>query len=402
MIEPFGWNFEAIVQNQVDTWNKLLNRIEIETDDYLQKVKFYSNFYRALSPRNTWTDVNGKWMDMNEKVQQTDSSKPIYGSDGYWGWHWNLVQFYNLIMPEYSSNWIHSFLEMYDKGGWLPIGNPGLEYFRVMIGQPEIPLIVSAYQHGIRDFDVDKMYKALYHQQSSLMEKYSGGGEVGNESYNYYLEKGYVPLNRNYQSYVSNTMEYAYQDWCFAQFSKALKIDSTYQIFMKRSENWKNIFDKKEGFVRPKNKDGSWYQDFDPFHSPGFCESNSWQYTWYVPHDLPGLIQWMGKDRFVKRLNKGMEESEKVYFNALADNFTKYPINHGNESNMQSSYLFNYANKPWLTQKWTRAIQEKYYGLGPRDAYPGDEDQGTNECMVRDEYHWFISDGWRSICKPSI
>jgi predicted alpha-1,2-mannosidase len=396
--EPFDWNFEAIVQHQVNTWNKLLSRVEIETDDHLQKVKFYSNFYRALSPRTTWSDVNGKWMDMNEKVQQTDLSKPVYGSDGYWGWQWNLVQFYNLIMPEYSSNWIHSYLEMYDKGGWLPIGNPGMEYFRVMVGQPEIPLIVSAYQHGIRDFDIDKMYEALYHQQTSLMEKHPGGGEVGNESYNYYLKKGYVPLNKDYQSYVSNTMEYAYQDWCFAQFSRSIKKDSTYQAFMKRSENWKNIFDKKEGFVRPRNIDGSWYKRFDPFHSPGFCESNSWQYTWYVPHDLPGLIRLMGKERYVERLNKGMEESEKVYFNALADNFTKYPINHGNESNMQSSYLFNYAGKPWLTQKWTRAIQEKYYGTGPRDAYPGDEDQGQMSAWyVMSTMGLFQMDGGASV-----
>ena len=376
IVEPFGWDFEKVVKNQKNTWNNIFSRVEIETDDCLQKVKFYTNFYRALSPRNTWSDVNGKWVDMNENIQQTDPSKPIYGSDGFWGWHWNLVQLYNLVMPEYSSNWINTFLEMYDKGGWLPIGNPGMEYFRVMIGQPAIPLIVSAYQHGIRDFDVEKMYQAMLHQQTSMMEKYSGGGEVGNESYNYYLDKGFVPLNKFKQSYVSNTMEYAYQDWCFAQFAKALNKTDTYNVFQKRSENWRNIFDKSTGFVRPKNIDGSWLKDFDPYHSPGFCESNSWQYTWYVPQNVDGLIDAIGKEEFISRLDSAMKKSEKVYFNALGDNFSKYPINHGNESNMQASYLFNYADKPNLTQKWTRAIQEKYYGLGVRDAYPGDEDQG--------------------------
>ncbi|MEN7551772.1 GH92 family glycosyl hydrolase [Rapidithrix thailandica] len=383
MSEPFGWDFEAIVQNQKNAWNRLLSRVEVETDDYLQKVKFYSNFYRALSPRNTWSDVNGKWVDMNEKTQQTDPSKPVYGSDGYWGWHWNLVPFYNLLAPEYASNWIHTYLEMYDKGGWLPIGNPGMEYFRVMIGQPEIPLIVAAYQHGIRDFDTDKMFRAMHHQQTALMEKHPGGGQVGNESYQYYLDKGYVPLNNDVQSYVSNTMEYAYQDWCFAQFAKSLNKDTTYRTFMQRSENWRHIYDQESGFVRPRKEDGSWYENFDPFHAPGFCESNSWQYSWYVPHNVPGLLQLMGRKQFVERLDKAMEESEKVYFNALSDNFSKYPINHGNESNMQSSYLFNHANAPWLTQKWTRAIQEKYYGLGPRDAYPGDEDQGQMSA-------WFV------------
>lgn len=398
IVKPFGWDFEAVVNNQKKVWNDLLGKVEIETDDYLQKVKFYTNLYRALSPRNTWSDVNGEWVDMNEKVQQTDPSKPIYGSDGYWGWHWNLVPFYNLIVPEYSSNWINSFLEMYDKGGWLPIGNPGMEYFHVMIGQPEIPLIVSAYQHGIRDFDQNKMFKALYHQQTTLMEKYAGGGEVGNESYNYYLDKGYVPLNKDYQSYVSNTLEYAYQDWCFSQYAKALKVDSVYQQFIKRSENWRTIFDKETGFVRPRNMDGSWLKDFSPYNSPGFCESNSWQYTWYVPQNVSGLVDEMGRKRFIEVLNRGMETSEKVNFNALGDDFSKYPINHGNESNMQSCYLFNYAGAPWLTQKWARAIQEKYYGMGPRDAYPGDEDQGQMSAwFVMSAIGLFEMDGGTSV-----
>ncbi|MCG2462843.1 GH92 family glycosyl hydrolase [Flavobacteriaceae bacterium F89] len=398
MTGPFGWDFEEIVQHQKNIWNTLLGRIEIQTPDYLQKVKFYTNFYRALSPRNTWNDVNGKWMDMDEKVQQADPARTIYGSDGYWGWQWNLVQFYNLIMPEYSSNWVNTYLEMYDKGRWLPRGNPGIEYFKVMPGQPEIPLMVAAYQHGIRDYDVNKMMEAIYHQQTAMPMAYPGGGVVGNGSYKYYLKRGYVPLNKDNQSYVSNTLEYAYQDWCVAQLAKSMQLDTIYRPFIKRSENWRNVFDTDTGFVRPRNMDGSWYKDFSPFHSPGFCESNSWQYSWYVPQNLPGVIDLMGKKRFVERLNKGMEKSEKVYFNALGDNFSKYPINHGNESNMQSSYLFNYANEPWLTQKWTRAIQERYYGMGPRDAYPGDEDQGQMSAWyVMSALGLFQMDGGASV-----
>lgn len=398
MAKPFGWDFEAVVANQKKAWNTLLSRVEIETDDYLQKKKFYTNMYRALSPRNTWSDVNGKWVDMDEKVQQADPSRPLYGSDGYWGWQWNLVQFYNLIAPEISSNWINTYLQMYDQGGWLPIGNPGLEYFRVMVGQPEIPLIVSAYQQGIRDFDIDKMYQALYHQQTAPMEVYPGGGQVGNESYNYYLDRGYVPLNQDQHSYVSNTMEYAYQDWCFAQYAKALGKEKVYSEFMGRSENWRNIFDPTTGFVRPKNLDGSWYQDFSPFHAPGFCESNSWQYTWYVPQNMSGLVELMGRENFIKKLDDAMALSEKVYFNALSDNFAAYPINHGNQSNMQSCYLFNHAEAPWLTQKWARAMQEKYYGLGPRDAYPGDEDQGQmSSWFVMSALGLFQMDGGAAV-----
>ena len=398
IVKSFDWNFEAVVENQKSVWNKLLGTVEIETNDRLLKEKFYSNMYRALCPRNTWSDVNGKWVDMNEEVQETNPSKSMYGSDGYWGWHWNLVSFYNLLYPEISSNWLHTFAEMYNKGGWLPIGNPGLEYVRVMVGQPAIPLIVSAYQHGIRDFDVKKMFEAIYHQQTNLMEEHPGGGEVGNESYKYYLQRGYVPINPDYQSYVSNTLEYAYQDWCVSQFAKVIGKDSIFKEFESRAENWRHIFDPQTKFMRPRNMDGSWLSDFDPYRSAGFCESNSWQYTWYVPHNLPGLINEIGREDFVERLTEGMETSEKVYFNALGDNFTSYPINHGNQSNMQSCYLFNYAGKPWLTQKWARAIQQTYYGSGPRNAYPGDEDQGQmSSWYVMSTIGLFQMDGGCSI-----
>lgn len=380
IINPFDWNFEAVVRNQVNVWNDLLGRVEIETDEEVQKMKFYTNMYRALSARTTWNDVDGQYVDMYEKVRRTDPSKAIYSSDGFWGTHWNLNMFYNLITPEYASNWVNTLLEVYDKGGRLSGGIPGMEYFRVMPGQSEIPLIVSAYQSGIRDFDVERMYEAIYKQQTLPMIDHPAGGQTGNESYPFYLEHGYCALSEKstwyWQDYVSNTMEYSYQDWCFAQYAKALGHEDACREFMKRSENWRNVFDKELGFVRPKHKDGSWLEHFDPYTSPGFCESNSWQYSFYVPHNLPGLIKEMGKDRFIQRLEEAFEISAKTDFNATGDDFASYPINHGNQSNMQASYLFNHAGAPWLTQKWTRAIQEQYYGLTPSTAYLGDEDQG--------------------------
>ena len=191
------------------------------------------------------------------------------------------------------------------------------------------------------------------------------------------MKYGFVPLHTGiYQSYVSNTLEYAFDDWCLAQAARQLGKKEDYNYFMKRSENWRNIFDPVTGFMRPKNADGSWCEPFDPYHTPGFVEANSWQFSWFVPHNMKGLVEAIGRERFIGRLDSAMQRSEKVNFNALGDNFTQYPVNHGNQPNMQSSYLFNHAGAPWLTQKWTRAIQERYYGTGPRDAYPGDEDQG--------------------------
>lgn len=376
--EPFDWNFEQVVKNQRDTWNKYLGRIEIETDDYLQKVKFYTNLYRALSGRMAWGDVNGQWMDMNEIVQTFDDPDQRLCSGEFWNTFWNVQQLNQLIAPEFSSMQVKSLLAFYDKGGWLSKGIFAGEYSSVMVAEHGIPWIVGAWNSGIRDFDYEKAYEAMRHVQTTPpLDSYSGGGRVGNESLEPYLKYGYVPLNTNlYQSYVSNTLEYSFDDWCLSQAAKKLKKGQDFELFMKRSGNWKNIFDSKTGFMRPKNTDGTWHEPFDPYHTPGFVEGNAWQFSWFVPHNMNGLVGAIGKERFVGRLESAMNESQKVNFNALGDNFSKYPINHGNQPNMQSCYLFNYAGAPWLTQKWAREIQEKYYGTGPRDAYPGDEDQG--------------------------
>lgn len=376
--EPFGWNFEKVVQNQKDVWNEYLGRIEIETDDYLQKVKFYTNLYRALSGRVAWGDVNGQWVDMNENTQTFSDPNQRLCSGEFWNTFWNVQQLDQLIAPEFSSMQVKSLLAFYDKGGWLPKGIFAGEYTSVMVAEHGIPWIVGAWNAGIRDFDFNKAYKAMRHVQTALpQESHSGGGRVGNESLVAYMKHGYVPLQTDiYQSYVSNTLEYAYDDWCLAQAAKILDKTIDYELFMKRSQNWRNIFDPKSGFMRPKNVDGTWHEPFSPYHTPGFVEGNAWQFSWFVPQDVDGLVDAIGKERFIMRLDSAMYKSQKVNFNALGDNFSKYPINHGNQPNMQSCYLFNYAGAPWLTQKWARAIQEKYYGTGVRDAYPGDEDQG--------------------------
>ncbi len=376
--EPFDWNFEQVVKNQQDLWDKYLGRIEIETDDYLQKVKFYTNLYRALSGRMAWGDVNGEWRDMNEEIQTFEDRDQRLCSGEFWNTFWNVQQLNQLIAPEFSSMQVKSLLAFYDKGGWLSKGIFAGEYSSVMVAEHGIPWIVGAWNSGIKDFDFENAYKVMRHVQTTLpMDSHPGGGRVGNESLEPYLKYGYVPLNTNlYQSYVSNTLEYAFDDWCLAQAAKVLKEEKDYKLFMNRARNWQNIFDSKSGFMRPKKADGTWYEPFDPYHTPGFVEGNAWQFSWFVPHNMNGLVDAIGKERFVARLDSAMHRSQKVNFNALGDNFSKYPINHGNQPNMQSCYLFNYAGAPWLTQKWAREIQDKYYGTGPRDAYPGDEDQG--------------------------
>jgi predicted alpha-1,2-mannosidase len=388
-MDPFGWDFAACRADAREQWNKLLGRIEVTGGRPLDQKKFYTNYYRAYCARTIWSDVNGKYVDMNENVQQlSDPNSPIYGGDAFWNTFWNLNQLWNLSTPKYTSQWVRSLLEIYDKGGWLAKGPTGIEYSAIMVASHEIPFIVAAYQHGIRDFDIEKAWKAIEHIQTTPGQAHKGGGYVGNRDLTRYLEHGYVPADVDGQpqrsGQTSNTLEYAYDDWTVAQFAKALNKSQAYQTFSRRAGYWRNVFDTETGFVRPKNSDGSWVTPFDPFDSDGFVEGNAWQYSWFVPQDVPGLVEAMGRERFIKRLNQGMRKSAKLGFNPprLHDH-AFVPVTHGNQPSMQVAYLFDRAGAPWLTQKWTRAIMDKYYGDGPVDGWPGDEDQGQGGA-------WFV------------
>ncbi|NBC65925.1 MAG: glycoside hydrolase family 92 protein, partial [Bacteroidetes bacterium] len=376
----FGWDFDIVRANAYNTWNDLLSKIEVEGGTETDRVKFYTNLYRSYSARTIWSDVDGKYVDMYENVQQLeDPSSPVYGADAFWNTFWNLNPLWTLVNPDIANSWVMSFMEIYDKGGWLPKGPTGIEYSGIMVASHQIPLMVSAYQKGIRNYDVDRMYEAIKHNQMVQGRPHPGGGYVGNESLQDYLDFGYVPTESRSKygmGQISNTLEYAYDDWTVAQLAKALGKEQDYNHFMDRASFYKNAFDVSVGYVRPRHADGSWMQNFSPYSSRGFVEGNSWQYTWFVPHDVQGLINLMGISEFNNRLEEGFENSSQSNFNATDDRFADYPINHGNQPNMQAAYLFNYSGKPWLTQKWVREIMENYYSADPYDGWLGDEDQG--------------------------
>ncbi|HMQ08942.1 MAG TPA: GH92 family glycosyl hydrolase [Saprospiraceae bacterium] len=385
LIEPFGWDFEAVRKYNSDTWNKLLSLIEVEGNSEINKKKFYTNMYRAYVGRTIWNDVNGKYMDMYEKVQQLeDPESPIYGGDAFWNTFWNLNQLWTLVTPDIANQWVKSLLEIYRVGGWLPKGPTGIEYSSIMVASHQVALIVAAYQKGIRNYDIEKAYESIRHVQTTPPQAHLGGGQVGNRQLVEYLKWGYVPYE---SGPASNTLEYAYDDWCVSQMAKALGKMEDYYYFRKRAHSYLNIWDPSVGFMNFKGMDGKFLPDFDPFCcstflDSGWCEGNAWQYSWFVPHDLKTLIALMGKDEFNRRLQEGFENSREWKFNSeFTDENSLHamgvlPINHGNQPNMQAAYLFNYSGKPWLTQYWARAILNEYYGATPMDAWPGDEDQG--------------------------
>jgi len=373
-MDHFGWDFDSCRKEARDEWNELLGTIKVEGGTAEDMIKFYTNMYRSYCARTILSDVSGKYMDMYEKAQQLkDPDSPVFGCDAFWNTFWNLNQLWTLVHPEIANQWVESLLEIDRVGGWLPKGPTGLEYSSIMVASHEIALIVSAYQKGIRNYDVEHAYRAIKHIQTEPGRPHEGGGHVGNRQLAPYMELGYVPVEKGP---VSNTLEYAYDDWCVAQMAKALGHDDDYKTFTKRGQYYRNVFDPDVGYMRQKHQDGTWVKDFSPYKGRGFVEGNSWQFTWFAPQDVAGLIELIGKDEFNRRLDKGLEDSVDNNFNATGDRMADFPINHGNQPNMQSAWLFNYSGKPWLSQKWSRQIMERYYGVGPLDGWPGDEDQG--------------------------
>ena len=405
MAKPFEWDFAAVVQAARREWNEIFQRVEIETPDAREKCRFYSNLYRSLSGRNTWSDVNGEWTDPDERRQKlADPDAYMLGSDALWTTFWNMNQVMNLLAPEWSARWVKSELELYDKCGWLAKGPGGLEYISVMVAEHEIPLLVAAHQHGVKGVDGKKILEAVVKMQTTMPQLYPGGGGVGNENLESYLKSGYVaedgpvvqgPVKGEWRKpWCSNTYEYSYDDWCVAQLALALGRKDLAAQFLKRAQSWRNVFDPETGFARPRKANGDWVTPFDPYHTPSFVEGNAWQYTWFVPQDVPGLVQAMGRERFLSRLNEAFEKSAPTRFNAAGERFADFPINQGNQPTMHVAWLFNWARAPWLSQKWTRSILDAYYGHGPADAYLGDEDQGQmSSWFVMSSLGLFQTDG---------
>ncbi|MCL3779331.1 hypothetical protein EMN47_02915 [Prolixibacteraceae bacterium JC049] len=374
--KPFGWDFDAVRNHHVATWNALMQRVKITSNDWREKKRFYNNFYRSLCSRNTFSDVNGEWRDADEKIQKNeDLNSPALGCDAFWNTFWNLNQFWNLVTPEWSNRWVKSQLAMYKANGWLAKGPAAMEYVPVMVAEHEIPLIVGAYQMGIRNYDAELAYEAVKKMQITPA-KVVGGGFAGNRDLVTYLKHGYVPYD---EGRFSNSLEYSFDDWTVSQFAKALGKKKDYVYFLDRGYWWKNVMDKETGFARMKNSKGVWLPDFDPYKSGAnhhYVEGNAWQLTYFVPQDVPALAATIGKKRFVERLDWGFTESDRTRYNGMRDQYWEYPVVQGNQQSMHFSFLFNWVGKPWLTQKWSRSILDRYYGYGIANAYLGDEDQG--------------------------
>ncbi len=398
------WDFDKTVEAARTDWNNWLSKIEIEGGTDTEQRRFYTDLWHALQGRRILSDVNGKYCDMTRdeprigQIPLDTKGAPKfnhYNSDSFWGAQWTLNTLWHLVYPKVSEEFVNSMLLMYEDGGLIPRGPSGGNYTYVMTGASSTPFIVSAYMKGIRGFDVEKAYDGLVknHSEKGIMAKagYEHNTLIGG-GMSHYLSKGYIPhplgeLAFGYHKDGSGqTLENAYQDWTLGQLAKVLGKDKDYEIYNKRGQNYRNLWNEELGWMWVKNKDGNWEKDVDILrYDHGWVEANAAQSTWFVPQDVNGLIELIGGEKaFVEKLNTSFELAQKHDFTSAkshdkgeqAENRRKY-LNYGNQPSMQTAYLFNYANAPHLTQYWSRQVIEKVYsGISPDYGYSGDEDQG--------------------------
>lgn len=377
-LKDFAWDFDALVRANRALWNKQLSTILVKGGTEEDKIKFYTNFYRCFTAKMIMSDADGKYMDACENLQQLPAGyRAMIGGDAFWNTFWNLNLLWSLTSPVTVKEMVETELEMYRRTGWLSKGPAGIEYSGIMEGSHEMALMTSAYLKGIVKEDAALAYEAMK-KNVEVEPAPACGGNPGNPQISTYARLGFVPIEKGV---TSKTLDYAYDDWCVAQMAQLLHKTEDYQFFSKRSGNWRNVFDPGSGYVTPKKEDGSFVTDFDRFSVNHFIEGNAWQYSFYVPHDIPGVIGVMGKPAFLERLKEGFKKSEFHQFAAHALDRTmgqsaEYYINHGNEVNMQAAYLFNYAGRPDLTQYYTRKIMNVFYDVSPYVGWNGDEDEG--------------------------
>lgn len=387
--------FDQAKKNATDVWNESLSRIYVEGGKETDKVKFYTGLFHALLGRGLASDANGYYPKNNGTVGRIaldEEGNPVhqhYNTDAIWGGFWNLTQLWSLAYPEYYSDWIKSQLLVYQDTGWLGDGIACSKYVSGVGTNFTSLAIAAAYNCGIRDFDVQQGYEAALKNEVEWRGRLEGAGKMDVRQF---VERGYSPYEKRFDMVTreegsgfgaSHTMEYSFSSFAVSQFAKHLGKEDDYKLLSNLSNGWKNLYDPETRLIRPKDTKGNFLEDFNPLAPwKGFQEGNAVQYTFYVPHQIDELVDLVGQETFNSRLDSIFLLSQKNIFgggkevDAFAGLKTVY--NHGNQPNLHISWLFNFSGKPYLSQKWVRAILDEFYGLEGIHGYGygQDEDQG--------------------------
>jgi predicted alpha-1,2-mannosidase len=369
--EAKGWNFNQIKDQAQAEWSKELNKVKIDGSEG-DKINFYTSLYHTFINPTNYSDVNGQYKGLDQNVHQADGFTN-YTTFSLWDTYRALHPFLNIVQPTRTNDMVKSMMAHYDQSvlKMLPIWSHYANDNWCMSGYHSVSVLADAIIKGVYNGDANKALDACI--ATATHRNYEGIGD--------YMDKGYIPAENSTVS-VSNTLEYAYDDWCIAQLANKLGREDVYQQFMKRSGNWKNVFDPSIGFMRPKLADGTFKKDFDVLstHGQGFIEGNTWNYSFFVPHDPAAMVEAMGgKKKVASRLDSLFTMHLPDEFFAETEDITREGIIggyvHGNEPAHHVAYLYNWVDQPWKTQERVRNILKMQYKPTP-DGLGGNDDCG--------------------------
>lgn len=393
-------DFDVTCNKAKAVWNKYLGKIKVEGGTVDQTRTFYSCLYRTLQfpQRHYELDAQNKPVHYSPYNGQTLPGY-LYAGTGFWDTFRALYPFLNLVYPSINKEMQEGLLNDYKEGGFLPEwSSPG--YRNVMVGNNSASVVADAYLKGLRGYDINTLYEAL------LKDANNEGPltAVARKGVTYYNELGYVPYDVKINESAARTLEYAYDDFTIYQLAKALKRpQAEIDLYAKRSQNYRNLFDPETKLMRGRNKDGNFMSPFNPLKwGDAFTEGNSWHYSWSVFHDIAGLAKLMGGQQAFGRMLDSVfvipPIFDESYYGGVIHEIREMQIMnmgqyaHGNQPIQHMLYLYNYAAQPWKTQFWVRRAMNELYKATP-DGYCGDEDNGQTSA-----WYIFSSMGFYPVC----
>jgi predicted alpha-1,2-mannosidase len=375
-----GWDFEKVVTDSKAAWNKELGKIDIDSKDPVVMRTFYSAMYHAMIPPNTYQDVDGRYRGRDQQIHEAKGFN-YYTVFSLWDTYRALHPLLTLIDKKRSADFVNTFITQYEQGGILPVWELSACETNCMIGYHSVPVITEAYMKDVTGFDANKALEAMKH---SAMEDRNGLKD--------FKKFGYIKINSEHEN-VSRTLEYAYDDWCIAMFAKKLGKTDDYNYFIKRAQNYKNLYDTQTGFMRPREE--NFKPNFDPYEvDHNYTEGNAWQYSFYVPQDLSGQMKLMGgKEKLGAFLDSVFHTSSVLRGHVQPDIsglIGQYA--HGNEPSHQIAYEYDYAGQAYKGQAMIRRICSELYRDQP-DGLSGNEDCGQMSA-------WYIlsAAGFYEVC----
>ncbi len=394
-------SFDEVKARGRKTWNDILGRIEVKSDDIDHLRTFYSCLYRSVLFPRSFYEKNAKGEIVHYSPYNGEVLPGYMFTDtGFWDTFRCLFPLLNVMFPSMNEKMQAGLVNAYKESGFLPEwASPG--HRGCMVGNNSASIVADAYLCGLKNYDAETLWQAVVHGASAVHPTVRSTGRLG---YEYYNKLGYVPYDVKINENVARTLEYAYDDWCIYEFGKALgKSKKELEPFRKRAFNYRNVFDSESKLMRGRLKNGKFQSPFSPLKwGDAFTEGNAWHYTWSVFHDPAGLIQLMGgKQTFNHMLDSVFNVPplfDDSYYGSVIHEIREMQIMnmgnyaHGNQPIQHMIYLYGYSGEPWKTQYWIRQTMQRMYNANP-DGYCGDEDNGQTSA-----WYVFSAMGFYPVC----